>query len=257
MRALWQRVLIVGLSLAGLTTALADPAGFDESGSGWITGTVVNIRSGPGTGYAIVTRLGRNSEVTRLGPSQRDRAWERIRLHDDREAYVFAGLLGTTPPVDKAALKRAQRERFQRDLALLPEDAPRFDDYPVAEVYRGRPAAVDLDSLPGSRRFRTNIRNGAAEGPNFAGDLTIITWGCGTSCQMSVLVEARSGRIIGSFGTASGTLYDLHSRLLVVDLLGATDEACVTCGTLRFYAWDGQHLQPIAGTRSALLDHRR
>jgi hypothetical protein len=79
---------------------------------------------------------------------------------------------------------RARRER----------PAPRFEDYPVREVYRGPVARVRLDSGR-ARMFRTRLREDSRGGPNFAGRYTVVVWGCGTGCAQMGVVDARTGQV--------------------------------------------------------------
>jgi hypothetical protein len=88
------------------------------------------------------------------------------------------------------------------------ENAPRFEDYSVAEIFQGTPAAPLLIT-PGERLYRTRIRNGVSKGdgveregkeqpgPNFAGHFIVITWGCGSPCIMMAIVDALTGRVYG------------------------------------------------------------
>ncbi len=85
---------------------------------------------------------------------------------------------------------------------------PRFEDYPVTEMFTGRPAAPILVS-PELRHYRTRIRNGVstgsdvwigsyknpieARGPNFAGHYFVIRWGCGSQCVTMAIVDAKTG----------------------------------------------------------------
>lgn len=67
---------------------------------------------------------------------------------------------------------------------------PRFEDYPVFDVFSGTPAAPIL-STPEEKRYRTMIREGVSKGwgvfrdgkeqagPNFAGHFIAIVWGVG------------------------------------------------------------------------------
>src|SRR4051812_9477824 len=87
---------------------------------------------------------------------------------------------------------------------LCPRDVPSFSDYPVSSVWHGRAAAVDLSSSPGARRFRTQYRLQAPSGPNFAGRLTVVHWGCGAPCISFGIVDAPTGRIVASNETGSG-----------------------------------------------------
>jgi hypothetical protein len=57
---------------------------------GFINGSVVNIRSGPGTTFSIVTTLPLNTRVEVL---ERGKDWHRVRLQDGRTGFVSAPLL--------------------------------------------------------------------------------------------------------------------------------------------------------------------
>lgn len=72
--------------------------------------------------------------------------------------------------------------------------APKFEDYPVREIYKGPVAPVRLDSRK-ARMFRTRLREDSRGGPNFAGRYTVVVWGCGTGCAQMGVVDARNGRV--------------------------------------------------------------
>jgi len=72
--------------------------------------------------------------------------------------------------------------------------ADSFEQYAVS-VYSGPSAKPDFQSLPSSRMFRTMIRDGIKEGVNFAGHYVFVTFGCGTDCSSSFLVDVKSGKI--------------------------------------------------------------
>lgn len=101
---------------------------------------------------------------------------------------------------------------------------PRFEQYPATAKFRGQPAPVNLNSHPQARMFRTNLRNGAPKGPNFAGHYTLVFWGCGTACQSFAIVDARNGRVYFpdfavyfGYGTDEAAQYQLDSRLFIAD----------------------------------------
>ena len=77
---------------------------------------------------------------------------------------------------------------------LIRENAPRFDQYPAKVEQIRHPAKVKLDSHM-ARRYRTVLRRGAAEGPNFAGHYAVVGWGCGTSCVQFAVVDLKSGKV--------------------------------------------------------------
>lgn len=77
----------------------------------------------------------------------------------------------------------------------IPADAPRFDQFPAYSPAEGKPAAPDVHSHPLSRMFRTEIRKGARQGPNFAGRYTLVHWGCGSDCLQFAIIDSRSGKV--------------------------------------------------------------
>jgi hypothetical protein len=75
------------------------PLGQITSGGG------VNVRSGPGTGYEIVTTLSPDTRVSVLDQSA-DGAWYKIRLEDGQEGWISTSLLtviGTPTPTPAPA----------------------------------------------------------------------------------------------------------------------------------------------------------
>ena len=138
--------------------------------------------------------------------------------------------------------------------ALWPQaaDLPKFEQFKVADVYKGKPAAPVLRTAR-DREFRTRIREGAAKGPNFAGHYTIADWGCGAGCVSIALIDAVDGHIyappfdvlawqlmkyeghIVSNGDKFEPLeFDLRSRLLIAR--GCFNEE--ECASF-FYEWTG------------------
>jgi hypothetical protein len=132
-------------------------------------------------------------------------------------------------------------------LARLPTTA-RFQDFPAAGDFRGRPAAVDFTGNAAAREYRTAIRAGAVNGPNFAGHYTIVGWGCGSACQGWAMVDAASGKVYVDKTTGVNAEYDVlrfrrDSTLLIV--LGAPGEDRRRDG-IAFYRWNGTALKSLA-----------
>ena len=126
---------------------------------------------------------------------------------------------------------------------------PRFEDYPATNTFRGKPAAPRIDSAKYGRTFRTRLREGARQGPNFAGVFTIVIWGCGSSCQHVAVIDARTGRLSQQIlPTSNGVEYRLDSRLLIADPVRPGDPSldhCASCGTPAAYVWDGSRFEPV------------
>lgn len=118
-------------------------------------------------------------------------------------------------PMILAAIPAAQAE----------EPPPSFADHPGAAHFNGR-NAKPMPATAEARRFRTMIRDGARQKPNFDGHYIVTTWGCGSDCEMGAIIDAVSGKVIslpvvaGSpAGTKAGSShfdYRLDSRLLVM-----------------------------------------
>lgn len=116
---------------------------------------------------------------------------------------------------------------------LLPGTAgateePKFGDYPGAPLYHGRNAKPILTS-PDARTFRTMLREGAKQKPNFDGHYIVTGWGCGTNCSTSAIIDAITGRVVmlpameaGMQQDAEVIDYRLDSRLIVFN--GVIDE---------------------------------
>src|SRR5580698_10761332 len=77
---------------------------------------------------------------------------------------------------------------------------PKFTDFAVTEVYRGKPAEPKITK--DFRLFRTVIRRGAESSVEFGGHYTVPRWGCGTGCNGFVIVDSISGRVYDGFGIA-------------------------------------------------------
>jgi ankyrin repeat protein len=128
--------------------------------------------------------------------------------------------------------------------------APRLEDFPVDRVYKGVPAPVDLHSNPKAFSYRTRLRAGARNGPDFAGHYTAVSWGCGSNCQSTVIVDALTGRVYDGIVTDRGTDFQLNSKLIIADpataLPGfAYEDSTTDHLPIRYYVWDADKLKLI------------
>ena len=133
--------------------------------------------------------------------------------------------------------------------ATSPGPPPAFADYPARTTLTGPPAAPLLGTAPYGRVFRTKLREGAREGPNFAGDFTVVLWGCGSGCQIVSIVDARTGRLSRqTLHTMNGVTFQRDSRLLIADPIDPANpppEQCASCGTPAAYVWEQDRLRPL------------
>lgn len=120
------------------------------------------------------------------------------------------------PQGETASSTVRENEQLNENAAAL---AISFEEYPAAKAPSGLLVAdVHFDRFPAAQEFRTAIEEAVAQGPNFSGHYTVATWGCGTSCQGSAVVDNTTGEIV-AWGIVSsyGLAYELESRLLVVN----------------------------------------
>ena len=105
-----------------------------------------------------------------------------------------------------------------RDAKAQNSSLPRFEDYPVSQLFKGKPAPVGLRTHPRANLFRTMLREGAKQGANFAGHYTVVMWGCGSDCMEVAIVDAKTGRVYFAPFIVTPSMkadYRINSRLLV------------------------------------------
>ena len=97
-------------------------------------------------------------------------------------------------------MKMLARPKFYAAAALLVVSyivaavpAPRFEDYPVKEAYRGTNAPLILTR--DDQSFRTRLKMASAQKPNFGGHYILTAWGCGAECLAGALIHANTGRV--------------------------------------------------------------
>ena len=107
-----------------------------------------------------------------------------------------------------------------RSNSHLPLALPSFEAYPVADAgaekyrYRRPLQRVSRTELP--ERGLYAYENGSFEA-DFAGLYKVISWGCGSPCQMHAVINIETSEILGMINSAYGGDYRLDSRLLLID----------------------------------------
>jgi hypothetical protein len=120
-----------------------------------------------------------------------------------------------------------------------------FARFPVHRLYRGKPAQPKL-TTPTQREFRTVLRNGAKKGPNFAGQFTVVEWGCGSNCVVFAVIDARTGKVFDNDMPLindeypCGLSYRVESTLFVVEKSSTPDGTCQP----ELYNWVGSAFVP-------------
>ena len=142
--------------------------------------------------------------------------------------------------------------------AFAQRGVPTFGQYAVA-VAKVRNITVDLKSSKYARNYRTNLRNAAKEGVNFAGHFVVVNWGCGTNCSETAIIDARNGKVFFpdilqgatfgfcELGDADEPIeYKKNSRLFILRGFksGDLDKKNTKCG-IYYFEWTGTALRQI------------
>lgn len=72
---------------------------------------------------------------------------------------------------------------------------PRFEDYPVTEVWQGVAAPLKLTTRS-ERMFRTQLTEAAKQAPDFAGHYKFAGWGCGSACAAGAIIDLQTGDVL-------------------------------------------------------------
>ncbi len=138
------------------------------------------------------------------------------------------------------------------------QSAPTFAQY-GARVEKIRNVKINLKSHKSARMFRTNLRNAAKEGVNFAGHYILTTWGCGTNCSQSAIIDARNGQVFfpdelegAGFGfcelpgETEPLIYKANSRLLILNGFkgGDLEKENAPCG-IYYLEWTGTNFKQL------------
>ncbi|WP_426339751.1 hypothetical protein ACN9MZ_26240 [Pseudoduganella sp. S-14] len=162
-------------------------------------------------------------------------------------APLLALACKSDPPGEEDSLTICQED--------YPADAPRFEDYP-SRPYTGPVAAVRWRADPQARQYRTMLKKAAKEQrPDFAGHFIVAQWGCGSSCVMNKIIDARTGKVFHPAGVETnivinidGPLFDsggmlryrVDSRLFI--LIGDPEEDAKRRG-ISFFEWTGSRMK--------------
>lgn len=120
-------------------------------------------------------------------------------------------------------------------------------DYPAKEVLRGKTRLPDFKKRDRDfNMYRTRIRDGMREGPNFAGKYSLVQIGCGTGCSFVIMGDNKTGRPSNFPRGGEDNLYlqlkfSLNSRLLAAQWFG---DKCY----FEFFEYDGKNWKTLSKT---------
>jgi hypothetical protein len=181
-------------------------------------------------------------------PAEANRtAEEQIRLEAGRLAAARAAEY-TKAEADRVATEKAEHAVAQRAqpseaATIRRRDARVLQSNPADRVYTG---PLRLPDFSGRDRtfssYRTRIRDGMRDGPNFAGKLALIEIGCGTSCRIVYAGDLSTGRVydipLGGEDNPSLTLHHNLGSRAIVAYWGNADSC-----TREVFVWQGSQLE--------------
>ena len=147
---------------------------------------------------------------------------------------------GTTSNQPEGAVASAKSNFIRPNPASFPVHA-RFAGKTVMPDFRGRDREFSS--------FRTRIRDGMREGPNFAGRYTLIQIGCGAGCSFVILADNQTGRPVsfprgGEEHMYLSLDYRRDSRLVAAQWLDNGTSKCV----VEFFDFDKDAWKPVSKT---------
>jgi len=117
-----------------------------------------------------------------------------------------------------------------------------FNDFKVA-MYTGKLAEPDFTNNPKALRFKTRIKETCKKGINFAGHYTIVSYGCGTSCESYKIVDRINGKIINlpTFGASASIEFQKDSKMVIhnVGWINANLIREAIHAEVKHFQWDG------------------
>ena len=147
------------------------------------------------------------------------------------------------PVATTSAAQTSMGEQF-----MLGED-PLFASY-AATPWRGE--LVEPTPGPDDQAYITRLREAAGDGINFAGNSTLMRFGCGTGCSSGYVINRETGEVHSLGLGGEDQLYLSLAYYSDSRLLKAGWEAGAEC-VYQSYVWSGSELRPLG---EPLLERR-
>ena len=124
-----------------------------------------------------------------------------------------------------------------------------YKDYGV-EVYEGTLKNPIIEDELWRNTYKESIEEQCKAGINFASHYTIVSVGCGTSCQLNLIIDRKTGKIVEDFVTSMGAEYQKGSTLLlqgvgIIDKKNNLMEIAEGFGGAEYVNWNGKELVEI------------
>jgi hypothetical protein len=122
-----------------------------------------------------------------------------------------------------------------------------FKDFIVTEKFNGLPPKqLNFSFCKYGKLYQTASRQSADNGADFAGHYAFARMGCGTSCQVSTIIDLKTGNVYAGPEATGGYDYKLDSRILIVNPPDSNGlyQPCSYC-TPELYLWTGNSFKRL------------
>ena len=131
-----------------------------------------------------------------------------------------------------------------------------FETFAVSPVYEGKTHLPDFSGRDKKYRdYRTRIRDGLKEGPNFAGRFSVVQFGCGTGCSFVYVANNESGEVFEFPRGGENNIYlqlsfTVGSRLLIAQWGDFDTDTC----NVEYFEWTGRTAKLLETKKIGSLD---
>jgi uncharacterized lipoprotein NlpE involved in copper resistance len=122
-----------------------------------------------------------------------------------------------------------------------------FKDFTVEEKFDGLPPKeLNFSFCKYGKLYKTASKEAADNGADFAGHYSFARMGCGTNCQVSTIIDLKTGNVYAGPEAAGGYDYKLDSRILIVNPPDSNGlyQPCQYC-TPEQYLWTGSSFKRL------------
>ncbi|MCD6019493.1 MAG: hypothetical protein K0S53_2614 [Bacteroidetes bacterium] len=123
-----------------------------------------------------------------------------------------------------------------------------FTDYAVAPIEIKFDKKLDFSTYEFKKMYRTATKDGVDEnGVNFAGHFCFVSWGCGSPCKLSAVVDLKTGKVYNGLPSGIGYSFKKDSRLMIVNPPDSTTwyDITVPYTIPEEYEWTGKEFKRI------------
>jgi|GEM_PF-6964778 len=103
------------------------------------------------------------------------------------------------------------------DFLSTQSELPNFESYKT-EILPFTPAKeLKISKKESGWIYRNTLRKAFNEDANFSGHYIISSIGCGSPCQINFILDKATGRVVDSFESSVGVLFNKDSNLIIVN----------------------------------------